>query len=85
MAILHLEVKFIKIQNSPLYNCPTPHNNKDCQGLFIYTRKFQKECVSCMKLHNTIDEHPLLKKIAPKIPQYREYNIKPLYVKTLIY
>lgn len=80
MAILHLEVKFIKIQNSPLYNCPKPQNNEDCQGLFIHTRKFQKECVACMQLHHTIDEYPLLKKIAPKKIIYKVRTIKPLYV-----
>lgn len=72
MAILHLEVRFIKIQHAPIQYCPNPQYNEDCMGKFIKTRRHQKECVACMKLHNTIDKHPLLVKIAP---QKYEYDI----------
>lgn len=34
-------------------------------GLFIKTRRYQKECVACMRLHNTIDKHKMLACIVP--------------------
>lgn len=63
MTIWHLEVKNIKVQHSPIYRCPCPQNNADCTGKFIKTRRWQHECVACLKLHGTINKHPLLYKI----------------------
>lgn len=67
MAILNLEVKFIKIQHSQLLQCKDPQYNSVCQGLYIKTRRYQKECVSCMKLHDIIHKHPLLSRISKPI------------------
>ena len=79
MAILHLEVKFFKRQKryypEDYYSrCPCPQYNNECQGLFIKTRRWQVECVSCMILHNTIEKHPLLVKINHPI-EYKDYDL----------
>lgn len=74
MAVLHLEVKHIKIQHCPLQRCPSPQYNADCMGRFLHTRRWQKECVACMRLHGTIHKHPMLRKLSPKV-SYAEYDL----------
>lgn len=64
MAGLFLQVKYIKKHRSPIFYCPKPQDNNDCQGKFLRTRVGQKECVACMKLHKTLLKHPLFKKIS---------------------
>lgn len=68
MSILHLEVKYIKIQHCSLHRCPNPQFNSECMGLFIKTRRWQKECVACMRQHSIINKHPLLNKLKAKDP-----------------
>ncbi len=75
MSFWHLEARYIKVKTSPRLPCPNPQYNSECQGLFIHTRRYQKECVSCMRLHHTIDKHPLLVILLPKYPLYPEYDI----------
>ena len=64
MAI-YLEPKYIHIQHSTIYSCPNPQFNAECMGKFVHTRKWQKECVACMRLHETLERHPRLTKIVP--------------------
>ena len=75
MAIWNLEVKHIKIQHKPILCCPNPQYTEKCQGLYIKTRRWQKECVECMKVHHTIEHHPLLVIINPAPLTYKEYDI----------
>jgi len=80
MAILHLEIRYFKKQRksypeSYYCKCPNPQYTQYCNGLYVHTRRYQKECVECMKLHGTIDKHPLLAKLRPKKVEYNEYDI----------
>lgn len=71
MAKLYLEVRHTKKQlrnysDSYYSKCPSPQGTHTCQGLYVKTRRYQKECISCMKLHGTIDKHKLLSFLLPK-------------------
>lgn len=83
MAILHLEIKYIKKQRKHYpenyySKCPNPQFTERCMGVYVKTRRRQKECVECMKLHGTIDKHPLLAAVRGKKPIYNEYDILDL-------
>lgn len=70
MDFYRLEVKHIKKQKknypeSYYSKCPNPLYTQYCMGLYVHARKWQIECVECMKMHGTIDKHPLLKKYMP--------------------
>jgi len=73
-----IEVKDLKIQHSPILQCPNPQINEKCSGNYIHTRKWQIECVECMVLHKTIHKHPLLNKCQSKVICYTEYSIEEL-------
>jgi len=73
-----IEVKDLKIQHSPILQCPNPQINDRCSGRYIHTRKWQIECVECMVLHKTIHKHPLLNKLVTKVICYNEYSIEEL-------
>lgn len=62
---LYLEPKYLKIQNIPLSSCPQPQYTQYCMGLYLPTRQDQTECVACMRLHDTLNEHPLIIKLLP--------------------
>jgi hypothetical protein len=66
MTFLYLEPRLIKVKRSVLYQCPHPQYTQYCNGLFVKTRRWQIECVECMKRHGTIQHHPLLVQIQPK-------------------
>lgn len=72
---LYLEPRFLKIQHlRPLY-CKNPQYNEKCTGKFLKTRVRQVECVECMKLHGTIDKHPLLVKVQAKKIMYSYHGV----------
>ena len=76
MAIWHLEPKHIKVKKKTEYfYCPNPQYNQYCNGVYVKTRKWQIECVECMKAHGTISRHPMLKKVACGNTMYGEYDI----------
>lgn len=62
---LYLEPKYIKIQHTPLSYCPNPQYSERCMGVYLCTRVNQTECVECMKVHNTLQFHPLIQKLLP--------------------
>lgn len=75
MTILHFEVRHIKRQlkhypESYYCKCPNPQWNQYCNGLYVHTRRWQTECVECMKKHHTIEHHPMLVKLTR-----RDYDI----------
>ena len=75
MAIWHLEIKHIRVKHLPVFSCPNPQYNNECMGYYLHTRRYQKECVACMKLHHTINKHPLLAILISKKSLYPEYDI----------
>jgi len=65
MVSQYLEVRHFKKQKKhypPEYysRCRNPQYTQYCNGLYVKTRVDQYECVACMHIHNTIDDHPLL-------------------------
>lgn len=83
MTILYLEVKYFKKQKrhypeTYYQRCPNPQYTERCMGLYVKTRRYQKECVECMKVHKTIHKHPLLAHVVAKKPIYGEYDILEL-------
>lgn len=76
MATWHLEPKYIKVNKEIIYfKCPHPQYTEQCMGIYVKTRKWQIECVECMKKHGTISRHPFLKKVSSGEPIYKEYDI----------
>lgn len=66
MSFMYLEPRHFKIKKAPRLKCPCPQYTEKCQGLYIHTRRWQTECVECMKVHKTLDRHPLLSHLLPK-------------------
>lgn len=58
--------KDIKRMRRPILLCPQPQYNSRCQGKFLRTRVGQIECLECMKVHGTVEKHPLYKKLTRK-------------------
>ncbi len=78
MSNLDLLCKNIKIQHIKISYCPNPQMTERCQGKFLKSRAWQVECVECMKIHKTLEKHPLLKSICPLKPVYKARSINEL-------
>lgn len=74
MSFMYLEPRHFKVKKAPRLKCPNPQYTEKCQGLYIKTRERQKECVECMKIHKTIDKHPILKSLLPKYDIIKKEN-----------
>ena len=75
MTKLYLEPRYLKVQYTPLSRCPRPQYNERCMGIFLKTRRWQIECVECMKRNGTLSKHPLLAKLMPPQEIYKYHGV----------
>ena len=76
MDVESIHPRDLKELHVPILQCPNPQINERCSGMFLHTRKWQRECVECMTLKDTLHKHPLLNHLLSKKDIcYNEYSI----------